>query len=150
MAKQYRLKLDKLESENLELRQKLSTVEKQLETLNEKNDSENEDGGSLIPHIKVTLIQFLRNVPFTDRQNEDLLTIIFNMMEFTDVEITDVKMSRTAIKMVKGKGGRAASSSIGPGGAAGNSTNSMSRDDEGTGKPKRGGIFGMFGKKKGD
>ena len=70
-------------------------------------------------------------------------------MSFTDVEITDLKMSRTAIKMVKGKGGRAASSSIGPG-AAGNSTNSMSRDDEGTGKPKRGGIFGMFNKKKGD
>lgn len=94
----------------------------------------------------MTLIQFLRNVAITDRQNEDLLTIIFNMMDFTDIEITDLKMSRMAIKMVKGKQGRAASSSVGMGG--GNSTNSMSKDDEATGKPKRGGIFGMFNKKK--
>ena len=94
----------------------------------------------------MTLIQFLRNVAITDRQNEDLLNIIFNMMEFTDVEITDLKMSRTAIKMVKGKPGRAASSSVG--GPGGNSTNSMSKDDDGTGKQKRGGIFGMFNKKK--
>ena len=41
----------------------------------------------MIPHIKVTLIQFLRNVPDTGRQNEDLLTIIFNMMDFTNTEI---------------------------------------------------------------
>ena len=101
----------------------------------------------MIPHIKVTLIQFLRNVALTDRQNEDLLTIIFNMMSFTEVEVTDLKMSRTTIKMVKGKPARAASSSVA--GVGGNSTNSMSRDDEGAAKPKRGLFGGMFNKKKG-
>lgn len=59
-----------------------------MDELNEQKEIDDEDNGSsLIPHIKVTLIQFLRNVAITDRQNEDLLTIIFNMMEFTNVEI---------------------------------------------------------------
>lgn len=85
----------------------------------------------------------------TDSKNEGLLNVIFNMMEFTDVEITELKMARMAIKMVKGKPGRAASSSIGP--AGGNSTNSMSRDnDDGAAQKKRGGIFGMFGNKNKD
>ena len=52
--------------------------------------------------------------------------------------------------MVKGKPGkpqRAASSSL----AGGNSTNSMSKDnDDGAAKPKRGLFGGMFGKKKAD
>ena len=52
------------------------------ETLKEDDFGENR-----LPHIKVTLIQFLRNVPLTDRQNEDLLTIIFSMMEFSDTEM---------------------------------------------------------------
>jgi len=48
--------------------------------------------------------------------------------------------------MVKGKPApRAQSSSL----AGGNSTNSMSKDDDGSARPKRG-IFGMFGKKKTD
>ena len=58
-------------------------------------------------------------------------------------------MSRRTIKMVKGKPGRAASSSVTGTGAGGNSTNSMSKDEEGASRPKRG-IFGMFNKKKGD
>ena len=97
----------------------------------------------MIPHIKVTLIQFLRNVSLTDRQNEDLLTIIFNMMEFTEVEIQELKLARINLKMVKGKPQRAASSSVMGGG---NSTNSMSKDDDGAGKQKKG-FFGMFGRK---
>lgn len=83
-----RIKLNKAETENIELQKKLSHAEDQIESLTQQKEQDDEDNGSsLIPHIKVTLIQFLRNVGITDRQNEDLLTIIFNMMEFTDTEI---------------------------------------------------------------
>lgn len=70
------------------------------------------------------------------------------MMSFTEVEIADLRMSRTTIKMVKGKPARAASSSVT--GVGANSTNSISRDDEGAAKPKRGLFGGMFNKKKTD
>ena len=138
-----RKKLQRAETETENLKRKLTEREGELEELQKKKEEDDEDNGaSLIPHIKVSLIQFLRNVALTDRQNEDLLTVIFNMMEFTDSEISDLKIARLNIKMVKGKPQRAASSSI----AGGNSTNSMSKDaDDGnlTNK-KRGGLFGMF------
>ena len=52
------------------------------------------------------------------------------------------------IKMVKGKPARGASSNAFAGGNS-NSHNSQSREDDGSGKPKRG-LFGMFTKKKSD
>ena len=85
----------------------------------------------------------------TDPASEALLGIVINMMEFTDTEIQELKIARQNIKLVKGKQGkpqRAASGSVVRGG---NSTNSISRDEEGAAKPKRG-LFGMFGKKKQD
>ena len=112
------------------------------ETLKEDDFGENR-----LPHIKVTLIQFLRNVPLTDRQNEDLLTIIFSMMEFSDTEMQELKIARLNIRVGKQKPARAASSSV-----AGQSANSMSKDEDGSGKNasgKRGGLFGgLFNKKK--
>lgn len=70
----------------------------------DKQEEDDEDSGkSLIPHIKVSLIQFMRNVALTDRSNEDILSIIFRMMEFTDTEIQELKIARLSIKMVKGK-----------------------------------------------
>ena len=85
---QLRSKLERAEAENDELKEKLYRVQNELRELSEKQEQDDEDGGSsVIPHIKVTLIQFLRNVPDTGRQNEDLLTIIFNMMDFTNTEI---------------------------------------------------------------
>jgi len=68
------------------------------------------------------------------------------MMEFTDVEIQELKIARLNIKTVKGKPARAASSSL----AGGNSTNSMSKEDEGAAKPRRGLFGGMFGGRKKD
>lgn len=74
-----------------------------------------------------------------------MLGIVFNMMEFTETEIQELKIARLNIKMVKGKPQRAASGSVARGG--GNSTNSVSHDGEVEGKKKRG-LFGMFNKKK--
>jgi len=85
-------------------------------------------------------------VALTDRQNEDLLTIIFGMMDFTDTEIQEMKIARLNIRLVKGKPVRNASASVN----GGNSTNSISREDDGSIKPKRGLFGGMFGKKKTD
>ena len=83
-----RQKLMRAENENVELNRKLTIINEENEEIKAKNElDEEENGGSMIPHIKVTLIQYLRNVALTDRQNEDLLTIIFGMMDFTPVEI---------------------------------------------------------------
>jgi hypothetical protein len=49
------------------------------------------EGAGLINHIKGTLLLFLKNCPVTDRNNEDLLSIVFKMMEFTRDEITEVQ-----------------------------------------------------------
>jgi len=68
------------------------------------------------------------------------------MMDFTVVEIQELKVARQMIKIVKGKPTRAASTSL----AGGNSTNSMSKDnDEGSVKTglKRGLFGAMFGNK---
>ena len=69
------------------------------------------------------------------------------MMHFTDTEIQELKISRLNIKFGKGKPTRAASTN-----PVGNSNNSnQSRDDDGTLKPPKRGLFGaMFGKKKQD
>ena len=80
--------LQEYEDENSELRAKIDQLESELaEYANQKELDDEDNGESLIPHIKVTLNQFLRNVPLIDRQNEDLLTVIFNMMKYTDREI---------------------------------------------------------------
>jgi len=42
---------------------------------------------SVIDHIKGTLIQFLKNTPLTEKNNEELLAIVFSMMEFSKEEI---------------------------------------------------------------
>lgn len=68
------------------------------------------------------------------------------MMDFTVIEIQELKIARQMIKIVKGKPTRAASTSL----AGGNSTNSMSKDND-DGSVKAGlkrGLFGaMFGNK---
>lgn len=48
------------------------------------------DPQGTLRHIKGTLLQFLKNCPLTDRNNEELLSIVFSMMEFTKDEIAEV------------------------------------------------------------
>ena len=100
-----------------------------------------------IAHIKGTLIQFLKKVPFTEKTNEDLLTPIFGMMDFSPNEIQELKIARINLqnkgaKLPKGK----------QGGALTTSSQSMSREeDNGSQKPKRGfkNLFGLKGDSKG-
>lgn len=60
----------------------------------EKDQEDEESGANMIPHIKANLILFLRNVAMTERQNEDLLTIVFNMMDFSKAEIQELQITR--------------------------------------------------------
>ena len=53
------------------------------------------DAQATLKHIKGTLLQFLKNCPLTDRNNEELLAIVFSMMEFTKEEIAEVQEYRT-------------------------------------------------------
>lgn len=95
VVQKLRQKLIRADTENIELSKQLTDLNGEINEIKAKNELDEEDNGSsLIPHIKVTLIQFLRNVSLTDRQNEDLLTIIFNMMDFTVIEIQELKIAR--------------------------------------------------------
>ncbi len=52
-----RQKLMRAENENVELNRKLTIINEEVEDLKAKNElDEEENGGSMIPHIKVTLI----------------------------------------------------------------------------------------------
>lgn len=85
-----------------------------------------------LEHIKGILSQFLRNVPFIDKQHEDLLNVIFNMLNYTETEIQELKISRMGVRLqTKGKPQRANSRSIT--GNTANSNSSISREDGGEG-----------------
>lgn len=95
------------------------------------------DPQATLKHIKGTLLQFLKNCPLTDRNNEELLSIVFSMMEFTKDEIADVQ----EVRAQKSRGGRAAS--VSSGGMGGGTDPG---DEE---KKKSKGIFGgMFSRGK--
>ena len=71
------------------------------EELNRTNESllKNEDEQTVIAHIKGTLIQFLKNLPLTEQKNEELLKIIYSMMEFTPEEINELYNQRVNVKV---------------------------------------------------
>ncbi len=85
---------EKLQKECDELRQRLQ------QSVNQQNNGSSVlmggggagqgDPQGTLKHIKGTLLQFLKNCPFTDRNNEELLSIIFSMMEFTPEEKAEV------------------------------------------------------------
>lgn len=53
-----------------------------------------------IKHIKATLLQFLKSVPPTDKNNEALLNVIFDMLYMRPEEIRDMKETRSKLKQV--------------------------------------------------
>lgn len=74
------------------------------EKITELHNNEEGDPENLIPHIKATLYQFLRNIPLSERSNEDLLTIIYNMMDFSVQEIQELKLIRISLRPGKNGG----------------------------------------------
>jgi hypothetical protein len=93
----------------------------------------------VISHIKGTLIQFLKNIPLTEAKNEELLKIIYSMMEFSTNEINELYNMRVTVK-VNSKPGKPSSS----GNTSASFTNS---NDQSKDQPKKG-WFGGFGAKK--
>lgn len=84
--------MEKLQKENEDLRTKLQqSLQNQLQSSSQLNSGE---GAGLLKHIKGTLLQFLKNCPLTDFNNEELLKIVFSMMEFTRDEISEVQSFR--------------------------------------------------------
>ena len=79
------------EQEVRELKQELERAAEQL--------ARNDEEATMIAHIKGTLIQFLKNLPLTDAKNEELLKIIYSMMEFTPNEITELYNQRVNVKV---------------------------------------------------
>ena len=53
-------------------------------------------------HIKEVLLQFLRKVPISDPGNEELLTIVFNMLRMKPNEIDEIRTSRENLSKNKG------------------------------------------------
>lgn len=103
-------------------------------------------------HIKATLLQFLRSCPLTERNNEQLLSIVMNMMEFSKEEIGELSEARNVARHSgsaanAGKGPRANSVSSGgaPGGHYGVGTTDTGEDE--LKKKTSKGIFGMFSRK---
>ena len=72
-------------------------MKSQLKQKHDQSDLE-EDTATTISHIKGTLIQFLKTTPFTEKQNEELLKIVFSMMEFSPTEITELQNARMLLK----------------------------------------------------
>ena len=60
--------------------------------------SEKDEDEATIAHIKGTLIQFLKLTPLTENKNEELLKIIYSMMDFTPPEINELQASRMVLK----------------------------------------------------
>lgn len=92
-------------SEVVSLRKQLAAAEIEIKSLREELEratealAKNDEEATMIAHIKGTLIQFLKNLPLTDAKNEELLKIIYSMMEFTPNEITELYNQRVNVKV---------------------------------------------------
>jgi hypothetical protein len=100
------------------LRGKLTVAEKRIASLLEElqraqasSFNDGSDESATIAHIKGNLTVFLKHTPLTDTKNEEMLRIVFSMMEFTKQEIEELKTTRSALKLnaqgkvIRGKSG---------------------------------------------
>ncbi|CDW85154.1 UNKNOWN [Stylonychia lemnae] len=120
-VKQLEIQLEEIQKQNQTLQGELQRSQQQNSSINDK---------ALFENVKGTLIPFLKNCPMTDKNNEVILEIIFDMMEFTEAQIAEVQDIR--------KKNRSGSIS-----ASGTET------EEEVKKQTKKGIFGMFKKKEG-
>ena len=66
------------------------------------NDSDEKTTlAGIIEHVKGTLNMYLRKTPTVDKNNEQLLTIMYSMLKFTAVEINDINMARAMLPVYK-------------------------------------------------
>jgi hypothetical protein len=92
-------------SELASLRKQLAAAEIEIKSLRLELErtaetlARNDEETTMIAHIKGTLIQFLKNLPLTDPKNEELLKIIYSMMEFNANEINDLYSQRLNVKV---------------------------------------------------
>jgi len=98
----------------------------------------------MLKHVKGTLGQFLRNCPTTERNNEDLLKIIFSIMEYTQQEITEIQDYRQNRKGSAGSSSNQRAHSLSSSAVGGTDPG----EDEIRKKTSKG-IFGMFSRKQG-
>jgi hypothetical protein len=87
------------------------------------------------------LIQFLKSTPLTEKQNEELLKIIYSMMEFSAAEIQELASARMVLKGGKSQKGNS------NGNSRSNTSNNVTDED---GTKKKSGLFGILSKYKKD
>lgn len=90
-----------------------------LQSLQKEKDNIKQDAEENLMHIKGTLITFLQHTPYTDQANEAILSVVYSMLNFEQSEIQQIEATRK--------------------------NNFAMLDKKNANK---GGIFGMFGKKK--
>eukprot|EP00347_Sterkiella_histriomuscorum_P022561 403338020 len=85
--------LSKLEIENQGLSQEVKKLKEDLE----KKDQQlfNKEDQGILNHVKGTLIQYLKNCPLTDKNNEILLDVVLSVLEFTKEEQVDLADNRS-------------------------------------------------------
>lgn len=83
-----------MENSNRTLKQELQGVKAVAQsTMNAQNNNEAEIQEHL-KHTRSILIKFLEKIPYTTKENEDLLPIIYSMMLFTKDEISSLQRNR--------------------------------------------------------
>eukprot|EP00347_Sterkiella_histriomuscorum_P017443 403349352 len=124
------IKIKLLEQQVEEFQQKNQTLQNELQRSQQNSIHQGEK--AMFDNIKGTLIQFLKNCPLTDKNNEILLDIVFEMMEFSDNQILEINDKR--------KRGGPRSGSV---------SHASGTEEEEVKKNVKKGIFGMFKKKEG-
>lgn len=105
-----------------------------VRSVDQRREETKEESAGLLKHIKGTLLQFLKQCPVTDKNNEELLSILLSMMECSQQEIQEVQSYR--------RNGKRANSVSSGGGAVGGTDPT----EEDVRKKTSKGIFGLFRK----
>ena len=115
-----------IDTGNKELEERLEKLEEELKAAHDMNNEKNKEivvlqeqidkledqakqgfkesfefmNSENLKHIKGTLIQYLKNVPFTVKSNETLLDVVFDMLYMTKEEIREIREARSLLKKV--------------------------------------------------
>lgn len=81
--------------------ERLETAPKPSELEGRKSESFEMMNNDNIRHIRDVLLKFLRNVPPSDKSNEALLDVVFDMLHMKHEEVRDIKESRNKLKGVE-------------------------------------------------